>query len=322
MSEKEAAVIELLRLEDDAYFGFDQEQQTGMQSELGRLVRPPRGQPPVEPDPILAIGGPRVVDIDDRAVIPVLVGRVESGLRSWKVNPLTNVHVLVRQVATGELRYALPLLDLRRGGPTLASGKGEPPGKADATSVGSSVERVDLRARIPAQLEPGAICVTAINYDIRSNSITMRLESEAPAPTVSLAASAGVTPGLTHHLDDRVDLPKSVEVPASVSRGDAAPLRVEIQVPKAAGVQQVPDEQDIAYWAANAVLVALDERPVVVPAVVPVRRVVTEGERQRFNASFELDLGPALSSLPAGEYRVYLDTGIGLEGPLTLTLRD
>lgn len=318
MSEKQERAAALLDLADDAYFGFGGERQTGLQSDLSQIGGGGGFGEPADPSPLLAIGGPRTVDIDERASVPILVGSVQSGMRAWQVNPRSNLHVFARNVASGEIRDAQALRDMRRGGPERASGKGDPPDEINAGSIRSSVQPIDLKAKLPGFLGAGLYTVTAVAHDVVSNSIEVKLESDLPAEPMDLAARvAEPQPGVTHRLDDRQSLETRIELPAEASRQGAIPLSVAMQVRKRSGVFEGGDG---AYWPCNAVALALDQRPVVVPAWVPVKRIVLAEDRLRFNADFDLDLGPALRGAPTGDYQVYLDTGEDLVGPFPLRL--
>ena len=129
MTTKEARAAQILELPAAEYFSFDEDKQLKLQEALATLMDGDDlpGQTKNAPSPILVLGAPERTNLDERSVVPLLVGRIQSGLRSWEVNYETNLHLFVKDMSTGELRITQPLVDMRRGQMHLLSGAGSRP---------------------------------------------------------------------------------------------------------------------------------------------------------------------------------------------------
>lgn len=314
MTSKQDEAARLLDLPANDYFSFDESAQMRLQDAL--MQRATGGAAPSRnalPDPLLALGAPKSVHLERQSTVPVLVASVASGLRGWQVNYRPNLHLLLRNLTTGELSAVQPLVSMRRGSPQLASGKGTPPSDANAASVYSSVERIDLRERLPEALKPGRFALTAVVNDLASNTVPIGIEGGAPAPAAKASAPQ---PYVRHRLETRPMPDTVVQVPKSVSTRDEALVRVALQVGDDAGVSPSSPSPS---WVSHVVLVKLDERAQIIPVTVPVQRI-GNGPRGPYNAVFQVDLRAALNAPLAGAYQVYIDAGNRLLGPYPLTV--
>ena len=171
MTTKQKQAVQMLDVPPADFFSFNEDTQLRLQEALSTLIG--GGEPPAQadaaPPPIVALGAPKRVDIDERNVVPLLLGRVQTGLRSWQVNDRTNLHLFVRDLTTGDLWIVQPLVDLRRGQQELRSGAGNPPDDLNARTLQSSVTFIDLRKRLDGRMKAGRFLVTAAAYDILSN---------------------------------------------------------------------------------------------------------------------------------------------------------
>jgi hypothetical protein len=312
MTSKQDEVARMLDLPANDYFSFDEGAQIRLQDALMQLAT--GGAVPSRnalPDPLLVLGAPKSVHLERQSTVPVLVASVASGLRGWQVNYRPNLHLLLRNLTTGELSAVQPLLSMRRGSPQLASGKGTPPNDVNAATVYSSVERIDLRERLAQVLAPGSFALTAVVNDLASNSVAIRIEGGAPAPASAPRAPEAY---VRNRLEPRPMPDTVVQVPKSASAGDPILVRVALQVSEDAGVLQASPSP---LWPSHVILVKLDERPQVIPATVPVQRVGT-APRGPYNAVFQVDLRAASRAPLGGTYQVYIDAGNRLLGPYPL----
>jgi hypothetical protein len=314
MTSDQERAVRLLNRADSEYFDFDESRQLQLQGELAAIAGSAAG---AAPPPTLALGAPGRVNLDVQTTVPVLIGSVQSGLRAWQVNFRTNLQLFLRNLDTGTLRVAQPLVDMRRGAPAPLSGKGNPPDALNASAVDSSVTRVNLREKFGEAVVPGRFAVSAVANELRSNSVSMILESRRAPPR---SPPAPATPYVRHRLEPRPHVPTTIDVPAQVARSGAAHVRVAIQVGEDAGVRR--SESGPATWQSHVLMVQLDAAPRVIPVVVPVQQVTTGDGRTAYNAVFLVDLHSATATLPVGSYQVYIDIGRELLGPYPLAVSD
>ncbi len=157
MTTKQEQAGHIVSLPDDEFFSFDEDKHLELQMALSDLADDDEGVEPTgaPPAPLLAIGAPKLVRLDERKTVPAIVGLLESGLRAWQVNHATNLHVFVRNLSNGDFFIAQPLVDMRRGELQHLSGAGGPPDELDAQIVHSSVNLVDLQGKLDGRLAPG-----------------------------------------------------------------------------------------------------------------------------------------------------------------------
>lgn len=311
MTEAPDTVARLLEMSDEGYFSVTETQLLDLQDALADAMEG-QGTPP---PPWMALGAPARVDLDGQSTIPVLLGRFHTGQRAWEVNPDPNLHILVKKHATGELLWARPLVNMRRGEEPLLSGVGEPPDQVNATSTRAGVKKLDLRERI-ADVGPGTISVTALTWEIRSNTVDIELHRDVAAPETT----AKTSPFVRHQLDQRPLLDPEIDVPTSGSARSGIKIRVALQTTRDRSIVRTEFNQPVL--AGHVVLVRLDERPVVIPTFVPVQPVDRGDGTPAYNALYIVDLGAEGHPVSAGTYQVYLDIDAELEGPFPLTVTD
>jgi hypothetical protein len=308
-------IVELLRLADEEYFSVTEDSLVDLQNALSERVEGDGGPEPVALPPRVALGAPRRVDLSSHETVPVLLGTFQTGLRGWQVRLDPNTLFFVKDAATGELAFSHPKIDLRRGQRPLLSGAGAPPDELNATSTSAGVSIVDLKEKMAERLSPGSIAVTAVVYDICSNTVEIDLSgeaSDAPPATQTVAY-------VRDEVDRSVQLETAITVPETGSSGRGFTVRVATQ---AAQEQLVQTAEGRALLPSHLVLVRLDENPLIVPAFVPVHGVETASGGTAYNAHFTVTLGGAGYPIPSGEYRLYCDLGRTFRGPFALKVTE
>jgi hypothetical protein len=317
MISKQDRAAQLLRLPDGDYFSFDEDHQVKLQNALAALVNNSNLPGAPLPQPILAIGSPVDISVDQRSSIPVLIGHVQTGLRAWQANFESNLHLFVRNRTTGDLFVADPLLNLRRPRQPPLSGVGKPPNATTAGTVYAGVSLVNLRDKLGDAVTPGQLAVTAVVNELRSNSIAINLrgneerQSQPPTSTQSY---------VRYKLERQTTLPTRVVVPAAASVKDGITISVAIQLNADDTIPKGPSGQ--AFWPFHIILIKLDERPEIIPATIPVQEIGSAGGRHAFNALFDVDVRAAAKSPLSGNYQAYLDVGRELLGPYPLRVSD
>jgi hypothetical protein len=315
MTAQSDPVAELLHLPDAEYFTVSEARLLELQAALSQAVEGSAPDPAALP-PRLALGAPARVSLTGQPKVPVLLGSFQTGLRAWQVNFRPNLWVLAKHHASGELVSATPLVSTRRARQPRGSGAGTPPDELNATATRSGVDALDLRERLGDWLRPGTLSVTAVAYDIRSNTVALELEGEAPPVRPATTPS----PLVRHELDMRPLLPLELEVPASGSARAGIKVRVAVQTTRDDAIVRTEFNQPLL--SGNLILVRLDEKPVIVPAFVPVQPVQDSQGKPAYNALFIVELGAAGHPIATGAHQVYLDLGGELHGPFPLTVTD
>jgi hypothetical protein len=305
----------VLRLADEEYFTLADERRMDLADAFSHIANEGAPDNPSAIPPGLSIGAPRQIDPATRATVPVLVGSFETGLRGWQVNFKPNLRLFVKSRSTGELLGSTPLVSMRRGTPPLKSGVGEPPQGAEAAVTRTSVVPIDLRERLGDRLTPGEIAVTAVAYDVRSNTARIAIEGDDPPTT----ATATKRPYVRYDLDERPHIDEEIVVPDHGSVSSGWRIRVATQLSADDGILRTDLNQP--FLPSHVVLVRLDEPPIVVPASPPVQQIDLTDSRQLFNALFLVELGGEQGApVPAGEYQLYLDLGVRFLGPYPITV--
>jgi hypothetical protein len=322
VSSPQSQVSHLLELPSMDYFAITESQLVDLQIALlrsGQVDDEAEAEEAVgaagsEVPPLLVIGAPREIPATS-SQLPVLVGSARSKLREWQVNSRLNLHLLVRDQSTGELVVVEPYNDTRRGEAPARSAFGTPPDAVIAGSRSSTVAVMDLNTRGNRKFGPGELVVTAVLYDLRSNSVGVSfpgaaapIASEPPKPQPYVVTGEKAGPGT----------PGGIDLPMEVSVHDPILLRMNRNVGAEDGVLGVDSSRPV--WPCNVLMVQLDSDPIVVPAFVPVERIVSEPGTSRFTADFNIDLYSAVRQSLSGLYNVYVDTGQELLGPYQLLI--
>jgi hypothetical protein len=312
MFEQEEAWDRLLQIPDGEFLDLDEERLGALQSGIGDLMLDAEPDDPAQTPPILTMYGPRVVDLPGSQGIPAFIAKWYAGLRAWQVNEISNLHVIVKHAATGELTFSSPRYNPRRGRRPIPSGGGDPPDSWQAGATYSSVMPINLASQLSAPIAPGLVTATTIEYDLRSR--TIRVQVDGP-PVDPPPAPVGY---VTHELDTSDDLSLDVDVPQSVARSDPAIVRVATQVGPEASVLKNANGEPVL--VAHLVLIRLDSRPLIIPAPVPVQPVT--GDRDRWNAKFSVDLRATDEPLEPGTWHVFIDAGADLLGPFPMEITE
>ena len=307
-----AAVVRLAS--DDDYFTADDDRIVEIQEALSAV-----GQGKDPPEPLLAVGAPASVHRDRQDEIPVLLATFYTTLRAWQVNPKTNVHLFLRDLTSGVLRVAHPLLSNRRGVRQRPSGAGSPPSELNAVTTNAGVERCKLVERLaPTPICAGRYVVTATWHELLSNSTGVQVEG---GPARAGLTWSGPQPYVQAYRDVTPD--PGVKVWVRPAAEGPVVVRVAAQVSASSGVLKLGQagaaEGEAWFWPCNVILSRLDERPIIVPALVPVDQASGgEGGARQFNAVFDVDLRAALEGALSGAFQIFVDLGERFVGPFPL----
>lgn len=312
---------QLLQLSDEEYYSLTDEQVFNLQDSLDAIMQgdgpDDPDTPPVMPPPLVAIGAPTQARLKQDEPVPVLFAAFETGLRAWQVNFDSNLLFLVKNHATGRLIFSTPFISYRRGQQPLLSGAGTPPDEVNATSTTALVTTIDLLDKMAGQLTPGILSVTAVAYDVRSNTVEIELLGDGRPDSPELQTSAFVR----HELDSTRRIDTELKVPVSGSARHGIRLRVATQTKGRKGIVRTAD--DVPFLPCHLVLVRLDEYPSIIPASVPAQKAETaSSEEPAYNALFTVLLGGDGHPISPGKYQVYFDLGPDLLGPLPLTVSE
>lgn len=321
MKTREDRVTDILNLPVADYFSFDEDKQLALQEALAAQFDDDGAEPASSLPPVLRISAPNGLSLDEHSAVPLIIGRVESGLRAWQVNYTTNLHLFVKNITTGDFLVTEPLADMRRGQQYLLSGVGEPPDDLRGQTLHSSVSLIDLQKKLDGRMGPGLYKLRAVAYELSSNTVMMRLESSSAPPPE--ATFPGPQPYVKYMLDKSAELENKVNIPKNASANGDCFVELAIQVREDAGVQKA--EAGEIYWTCNLILVKLDEQPVIISATGPVQEVSLPDKPSIFNAVFQVDLHAATKTaggMDVGVYQVYLDAGLDILGPYSLFITD
>jgi len=316
MSSRQEQASRLLELPAQEYFDIGEERLVELQTALGKIADDDNATPLTPPPPpLLAIGAPRTFAESQEHTLPVLVGSFQSGQRAWEVNLRSNLWLVLRSLSTGELAVITPFMDMRRGDAPLLSGVGIPPSAATARSTFSAVHPIDLRAQIERQVNPGRYVLTAVEYDLRSNTVGLELLGDVPEPRPeAMRPQAYVVVGDAAP----AALEAGIHVPLHVSAREPIAIDLARQLGADDGVLGSATPQPV--WICHILILQPDEPPIIVPAAVPVHRMEPAAGVPRFNAVVRIDLDAAVSEPLLGAYQVYVDVGRELLGPYPMTV--
>lgn len=304
---------QLLRLADDDYFALADERRMDLADAFSKASLDGSAADLAATPPRLSLGAPRHMDLAKHGSAPVLVGFFETGLRGWQVNFQPNFRLFVKSRSTGELLHATPLVSMRRGIEPLLSGVGSPPEEAAASATRTSVVMIDLLDRLAGRLTLGEISVTAVAYDVRSNTVRIQIDG----PDQSTVPTATKRHYVRFDLDERSRIDPEIVVPDRGSAQSGFRVRVATQLTDDDGILHT--ELNQPFLPCHVVLVGLDQPPVVVPASPPVQQIALPDGRRVFNALFLVELGGKDGPPVApGAYQVYLDLGADFLGPYPL----
>ncbi|MBL3591753.1 MAG: hypothetical protein JMN24_18535 [gamma proteobacterium endosymbiont of Lamellibrachia anaximandri] len=309
-------IAELLRFTDETYFSQTDEQLLDLQDALSEIVESEETGEAEAFRPRVVLGAPRQVDLQAKSTVPLLLGRFQTGLRAWQVNPDPNTYLFVRNNTTGELIFSRPLIDMRRGRQPRPSGVGKPPDELNASSTSSGVDAVDLLDKMAGRLSLGRNSVTAVVYDVCSNTLDIQLGGKTQTePSLPVKSDF-----VRHELDSSATVDTVITVPATGSASRGIEIRVATQMATEQGL--VRAEEGRLYLSWHLILVRLDAPPVIVSAFVPVQEIRNPEGETAYNARFVAELGTQGPQVPPGNYQVYSDLGGGFRGPFPLAVTE
>jgi hypothetical protein len=317
--------VKAVRLEtDEAYFALDQASLRQLRSGLTKalvpnpLASPPTASAPTELPPVLAIGAPRTVRLDEHDDAPMLLATRMTGMRSWSISEEANERALVTDLGTGTTTWAPLSVSHKRAEPPTPSAKGPSPDPINAASVAVSVTRhLLLHRALGGAWAPGRYALAVVDYDWISNTVVVELEgkpadgggaSHARAPSAFLHAEAAplalAAPGA------------ALVVPSEVAAGAPIPVHGAVRLPRARAALATTSPEDAPHLpsvlVATVLLFGLDaEDPLAIELAIPAKVGPEEVE-----AAFSFDLTAALPAHPeARTYQAYLVAGDAISGP-------
>lgn len=300
---------DLLRLPDDEYFSLAEAKRIRLADDFSQLVTAATPIPPGR----LALGAPTRVNLTAARGFPVLLASFETGLRAWEVSFKPNLFLFAKSLSTGRLLKITPFQSARRKTRPPSSGAGPAPTGAQAEVTGVSLVKLDLTERLAGNLARGDVAITAVAFDVRSN--TVRIQVDGPeASAWPVATRSGY---VRSDLDARQVVDPEIVVPAAGSSARGFRIRVAQQVLAEAGILRT--ELNQPFLSAHLVLVRLDEPAIVIEASPMAQQVSLPNGTSAFNVLFLVELGGAQGHpVPVGDYRVYLDLGGRFVGPYGL----
>jgi hypothetical protein len=323
--ESTAMVLQTLALPDEDLFALDSTATAALQARLALQLQPrsftaPPGAARAAMPELRAIAAPARVDWTRHSRFPVLLAEVRSNLREWAVHAAQNRVLVLSNLDTGEVGVRAPIEQPRRVTAQPPSRGGQPPDAFNAALSSIVVMNYDLLRWFERDHLEGRFALTALEYDLVSNTASVNAVGAVGTTPATLPARLRVRPGAVA----AVDPPAAgvvMAVPERVASSSAAPIRVAVSLPRArvALIGAGDGSRDSAVLAATLMLVHLDRNePAQLQLAVPAT-VVNGG----VVASFELDLRHALTAgATPGDWLAYLVIGDTVTGPRPLRIEN
>lgn len=323
--ESTAAVVQALALPDEDFFALDSAAITALQARLAVQLQPrsfsaPPGAARAAIPELRAIAAPARVDWTRHSRFPVLLVEVRSNMREWAVHAAQNRVLVMSNLDTGEVGVRAPIEQPRRVTVQPPSRGGQPPDAFNAVLSSIIVMNYDLLRWFERDHLQGRIALTALEYDLVSNTASVNAVGAVAAVPAAASSRLRVRPGAAA----AVGAPTAgvvMAVPDRLAASGAAPIRVDLSLARArvALIDAGDGTRGSAVLAATLMLVHLDRKePVQLQLGVPataVNGVVV--------ASFELDLRHALTAgATPGDWLVYLVVGDTVTGPRPLRIEN
>lgn len=337
MNEYQAAMIDTMRINDDAWLELDATRLRTLQLAVsGRInsLAPEHDQPaPPEPDGLeepeagtdriplpapaisVACAAPATADVSRLGSLPLLVIRYSNGMREWLVDSETNMLIVAADLETGKVRCVRPMdSDKRMRERGLSSGR-PMPDAFEAATTGIGIEPVNLLA-FGFAAETTQLALSAIDFDVRSNVVTVNVTGqERPPRSVPTAdASPFVQP-------QPFDGPAGGASAALLLPGEDAPpgrgfvVRGDVRVPALPYAPQSRDG-DGPLLPVTLLFVQRDRRAVeTAQLLVPVQ--ASDG---MLEGGFTFDLWHA-RAISEGRAQLYLVAGSEVAGPYPIMSR-
>jgi hypothetical protein len=317
MSDAQVKAGGALVLKDAEYFGLDNARTTALSLKLSGLFPMEFGRPQA-PESFLAVGAPRQVDLDRKQEIPILIGKRYTGRREWDVHFEQNVVVVAVDLKTGQVMTGWPFIMGKRRETPPPSASGDPPKETEAKTVLTGVERLDLRELFERPWITTRIAVSALDYDWRSNVVTMDIVKEGPLPAEAkprkpsefLSPGAVAGPGA------------SLEIPAKAAKNAPLLLKGSLDLSEdLAALAPLEGTPGAAVLTASILFRKLDHENSVQIDLSARAEMYEAAGVKRVKAGFALDAAKALPGhVLEGTYQVYLVAGAALSGPYPLTV--
>jgi hypothetical protein len=340
MNDAQTKTVELLSLQDEEYFAFDEQSQSALSSKLTDILRedpfaaPPSVEPSTERPPLVVIGAPRIVKLDQRDDLPVLIAVRTTGLRDWQVEKEQNARIVLVDLESGVIKTQRLFGTHKRMRTPEPSMSGPRPDELNAATVGTSLNRhIGLRRQLGIKWRPGRYAVNVIIYDWVSNTVVVELQGEesrqqqlqprASSEFLSSTIANDETPILKQ-------LGAALSVPAKVGRSNPIELHGAVRMPFAPAavvprrVESPPTNTSMEspLLLASVMLIKLDaEDPVQIDLAIPATVSGEFGQEQTIQAFFSLDVRTALPGYTlSGKYQTYLVVGDRVAGPYLMTV--
>ncbi len=342
MKAQQKKVIDLLSLDDSAYFSLDDDTIVAFQKKISALFRsempggpvgPPGDIQSAEAPQILAVTAPKKIDMGKTDRLPCLIATYQTGYRQWQVHYDQNTCLLVMDYQNNRLYAGPPFLKEKRIRTPEPSMSGNPPDRINALSTTASVRLVDARqvAGIPAS--PAHYAITAISYDWMSNTCLVHAvggeaqtrESGRLEPSNFLLPMDTTTrevelseQGLGLMVQETIETGKAILVQGAAQ----IPLPEAAWIP-AEGEQPLFQDKSVAAVVPASLLLFRKDRaaPVTVPLHIPVYGKTPSCLNDAVGFAFSLDLRTALPNAGlSGTYQLYLLVGKVIAGPRQLSI--
>jgi hypothetical protein len=331
MNDGQAKAVELLRQRDEEFFLFNDQRAVELQAKLASMLRQkPLSRSPTaagrEVSPVLAVGAPAVVKLDQHPDVPVLVATRQTGQREWEVKYDQNALVVAVDLQSGIVRSSRQFSKNKLEMTHEPSRTGPPPDVINATAVNTSVRRFYLGEVCDTEWRPAKLAVTVIVYDWISNTVVTTLEKSGeepqqisprnPSDFIRESSAKALTPRVT-------DSGSALSVPNNVSAHAAILIRGTVELgPDRVAVAPSSKPGKAPLLLASLLLLKLDEsRPVQVDLAVPALVQTPFLRRAVVKAAFDFDLRVAVGSRPlSGKYQIYFVVGDTITGPYPMNV--
>jgi hypothetical protein len=342
MNAQQKKIIDLLSLEDSAYFTLSDDDIVELQKKISASFRsglpgappaPPGDIQAAEAPQILAVTAPQKVDTGKTARLPCLIATYQTGYRQWQVHYDQNTCLLVMDYQNNRLYAGPPFLKEKRIRTPEPSMSGNPPDRINALATTASVRLVDARQVAGMPDLPAHCAITAISYDWISNTCLVHaVGGEAPPKEgAKLEPSDFLLPIDT--AAQKVELSEhglGLKVQETIEKGEAIPVqgagRIPLPeaswIPAEGGQPLFQDKSVAAVIPASLLLFRKDKAaPVTVPLHIPVFGNTPSCLNDVVGFGFSLDLRTALPNAGlSGTYQIYLLIGKVIAGPRQLSI--
>jgi len=335
MNKDQKEVIELLALQDDEYFAFNDQSHSKLSAKLTDILEenplavPPTEKISAERPPLVAIGAPKAIEVDKQDEFPLLMAIRTTGLRDWRVDFDQNARILLVDLDTGVIRSERLVGSHKRGLTPLPSMSQERPDELNAATVSIGLNKLrGLRKSLGIDWRPGRYAVTVIIYDWISNTVVVELkgkDEKRPARWPQEASSFLSSTSIMKETPKIDVLGMSLSAPEEVDLGAPVPIYGAVHIPfdkaivaackKSDSETKTPDKSWLLI--ASVILVKLDaEDPEQIGMVIPATVSGDPGSGQILQGYFSLDIRTALSGRNlSGKHQLYLVAGDKVAGP-------